>query len=159
MSSTSSSRPNHHHIDVITYPKSTFKEYRHVRYCAATREVCMQDVLMVLGKEPWEYIQQCPEDDETFRATGWQLNWTHYKEEALKTHEPKCAVCGLISSPTLKRCSECIKHRVEVMYCGAKCQKEGWVTGHKTVCMKNASQARISEIERVIAAVRRAKRE
>ena len=79
-------------------------------------------------------------DQGAFRKrTGW------------KDDIRKCAVCGL-KSPKLQRCSECIKHRVEVLYCSAQCQKEGWAT-HKKVCMKNASQERISKIENVIAAV------
>ena len=135
---------------IISCPRAAFKEHRHIRYWPETHKICMQEVLMVLGKEPSEYMQQCP-DEDICKAVGWQLNWTRYKRESLKIHEPKCAVCGL-KSPKLQRCSECIKHRVEVLYCSAQCQKEGWAT-HKKVCMKNALQERISKIENVIAAV------
>lgn len=138
------------HPYIILYPKAVFKEYRRVKYFPDTSKICMPDVLMVLGREPWEYMQKCA-DSEVLKAVGWQLNWGQYKENSLRDYEPKCSLCGL-KSPDLQRCSGCMKHRVEVVYCSVQCQRKGWAS-HKMVCMKHASQERISEIERVITTV------
>jgi hypothetical protein len=60
-------------------------------------------------------------------------------------------VCGVIPEKTL-RCSGCLRYRIEVVYCSAKCRDGDWQE-HKSVCLKKALKSTLDELQFTVSAV------
>ena len=137
---------------VISFPKEckeSCSDFTRIKYFPVTQKVCLPDVLMVIGKEPTDYMEKYKENPEMVRQMqDWQLKWTEMKEDARKEHSPTCAVCGIKPLKTL-RCAACIKDRIEVVYCSTECRDSGW-REHKVVCLKKAPPSLIAELKNVM---------
>jgi hypothetical protein len=92
--------------------------------------------------------------DDVVSMVQWQKNWQEIMDKA-RERKPVCSVCGVIPEKTL-RCSGCLEHRIEVVYCCAKCRDEDWQE-HKKVCLRKAPQSTRTELQRVVKAVMKIK--
>lgn len=147
------------HEYTFSFPKASCTEFKTIRYCPDTNKVCLPDVLLVLGKEPCDYIERYMKDgklDDVIAMCNWQANWDEIMQKA-REKKPVCAVCGVEPSKTL-RCAVCLKHRVEVVYCSAACRDQDWPE-HKRVCLKKAAPSTLARLQRVADGVMRIKRE
>lgn len=145
------------HEYTIMFPKASCTEFKTFRYCLETNKVCLPDVLLMIGKRPSDYMELSLHNGhlgEFAALLQWQANW---QEIVDKAHEktPVCSVCGVQPSKTL-RCSECLMHRVEVIYCSAKCRDEGWQE-HKRVCLRKAAPSTLAKLRHVVDGVMKIK--
>ena len=141
------------HEYVIYLPKASCTDFKTFKYCAETRKICLPDVLLLIGKQPRDYMAQYLRDellDDVAAMAQWQKNWQEIMDKARK-RKPVCSVCGVIPDKTL-RCSGCLRHRIEVVYCCVKCRDEDWQE-HKSLCLKKASHSTLTELQRVVDAV------
>lgn len=147
------------HEYTISFPKASCSEFKTFKYCPETRKVCLPDVLLLLGKEPFDYIARFAHDDmvdDVLSMFHWQMEWRSFTDKSRERQlNPVCSVCGVRPSKT-QRCAACFKHRVQVIYCSAECRDQGWKE-HRRVCMKKADPKTIAEIERAAGAVMRIK--
>jgi hypothetical protein len=148
---TPSSSPPHHHHNPLSF-------FRTFKYCPATGKVCLPDVLMLLGREPKDYMEAFKNREKDLAMLQeWQEKWPSITEQARRMHHnPVCSVCA---TPLLKthRCAGCLKFRVEVLFCSTECRDAGWPE-HKRVCLKKAAPSTLADLKRVTGEVVRIKR-
>jgi hypothetical protein len=145
------------HEYTISFPKASCTEFKTFRYCPETNKLCLPDVLLLIGKQPCDYMDRCLRRghlDDFMAMLQWQVKGQEITDKA---HEktPICSVCGVLPSKTL-RCSACVKHRVEVVYCSAECRDNGW-PAHKRVCLKNAAPSTLAKLQHAVDGVMKIK--
>jgi hypothetical protein len=141
------------HEYTINLPKASCTDFKTFKYCPETRKICLPDVLLLIGKQPRDYMAQYLRDgmlDDVVSMVQWQKNWQEIVDNA-RERKPVCSVCGVIPEKTL-RCSGCLRYRIEVVYCSGKCRDEGWQQ-HKRVCLKKAPQSTRTELQFAVNAV------
>ncbi len=152
---------SNHHEYTITFPRASCPHYKTFKYCPSTRKICLPDVLLLIGKQPRDYIERFLHDEKLEDVVAmfrWQMQWPEIMETTRERQQnPVCSVCG-VRPPKTQRCAACFRHRVEVVYCSAECRDRGWPE-HKRVCLKKADPSTLADLQHVVGAVMRIKQD
>ena len=120
----------------FTVPKSKAKTFTHPSIKTTIQEngetwYDLKGALLAMNSRPVQILDLFRNDPSMIQhLLELETKWDEIKQSTLPP--PTCSVCLVTSTPRL-RCSACMKQRIEVMYCGRKCQEDGWKE-HRKVC-------------------------